>query len=187
MNGIETVYKAITFRSRLEARWAVFFDALGWDWVYEPFDADGYIPDFLINGENPILVEVKPAPTCLDLTVHVKRLEEALRNWTHDVLLVGTSPFIWADGFRCAGILLENELQYFYPHVWSSRNAAFAAGHAIWHQCNACNQVSVHHDKCSYASRPCGHFDGDHYLGGLQRDLERVWRDTVDATRWRHR
>ncbi|CAL9675620.1 hypothetical protein [Streptomyces griseomycini] len=33
---IETRYKAHRFRSRLEARWAVFFDALGVQWEYEP-------------------------------------------------------------------------------------------------------------------------------------------------------
>lgn len=33
---IETVYKGYRFRSRLEARWAVFFDAQGIEWEYEP-------------------------------------------------------------------------------------------------------------------------------------------------------
>lgn len=51
MNGaIETVYKGCRFRSRLEARWAVFFDALGIEWRYEEqgYEVDGhrYLPDF---------------------------------------------------------------------------------------------------------------------------------------------
>jgi len=36
---IETVYSDHLFRSRLEARWAVFFDYMGIKWVYEP---EGY-------------------------------------------------------------------------------------------------------------------------------------------------
>ncbi len=36
---IETVYNGYKFRSRLEARWAVFFDAAGIKYIYEP---DGY-------------------------------------------------------------------------------------------------------------------------------------------------
>lgn len=32
---IQTRYKGYHFRSRLEARWAVFFDALGIAWKYE--------------------------------------------------------------------------------------------------------------------------------------------------------
>lgn len=47
---IETRYRGYRFRSRLEARWAVFFDTIGWEWEYEKegFDLDGklYLPDF---------------------------------------------------------------------------------------------------------------------------------------------
>ena len=54
IKAIETKYKGYRFRSRLEARWAVFFDALGLDWEYEPegFDlGDGvwYLPDFRVK------------------------------------------------------------------------------------------------------------------------------------------
>jgi len=56
IKAIETKYKGYRFRSRLEARWAVFFDALGIAWEYEPegYDlGDGvwYLPDFYFpNG-----------------------------------------------------------------------------------------------------------------------------------------
>ena len=51
---IETNYRGYRFRSRLEARWAVFFDALGTEWHYEPegFHLEhkgvqvNYLPDF---------------------------------------------------------------------------------------------------------------------------------------------
>lgn len=36
MKAIETRYRGHRFRSRLEARWAVFFDAAGVTWEYEP-------------------------------------------------------------------------------------------------------------------------------------------------------
>lgn len=49
---IETHYNGYKFRSRLEARWAVFFDVLGIKYEYEPegFDVDGikYLPDFYL-------------------------------------------------------------------------------------------------------------------------------------------
>ena len=38
MKAIETEYNCYKFRSRLEARWAVFFDALGWEYEYEKPD-----------------------------------------------------------------------------------------------------------------------------------------------------
>jgi hypothetical protein len=61
VNSIPTVYKSIRFRSRLEARWAAFFDLIGWRWFYEPIDLKGYIPDFIIQfPKRQLLVEVKP-------------------------------------------------------------------------------------------------------------------------------
>lgn len=55
MKSIDTEWHGKRFRSRLEARWAVLFEALCIEWEYEPegfeFD-DGtrYLPDFLLHG-----------------------------------------------------------------------------------------------------------------------------------------
>ena len=53
--------RGIQFRSRLEAQWASVFEQLMWNWEYEPFDMNGYIPDFIItfNNGKELLVEVK--------------------------------------------------------------------------------------------------------------------------------
>lgn len=52
IKAIDTIYKGYKFRSRLEARWAVFFDAVKvkWDYEVEGFDCDGvwYLPDFIL-------------------------------------------------------------------------------------------------------------------------------------------
>lgn len=63
MKAIETRYAGCRFRSRLEARWAVFFDALGMRWEYEPegFELPSgarYLPDFWLP-DNRKWVEVK--------------------------------------------------------------------------------------------------------------------------------
>lgn len=52
---IETVYKGYRFRSRLEARWAIYLDHAGWVWEYEPqgytlSNGKKYLPDFLVSG-----------------------------------------------------------------------------------------------------------------------------------------
>lgn len=52
------------FRSRTEARWAVFFDAIGLRWEYEPQgyrldDGTWYLPDFWLPGMR-LWAEVKP-------------------------------------------------------------------------------------------------------------------------------
>ena len=51
IKAIETSYNGYRFRSRLEARWAVFFDAIGLDWEYENegyvlSDSTKYLHDF---------------------------------------------------------------------------------------------------------------------------------------------
>ena len=61
---IETKYKGYRFRSRLEARWAVFFDAIGIEWEYEPEgfdlgDAGWYLPDFYLPVQGA-WIEIKP-------------------------------------------------------------------------------------------------------------------------------
>lgn len=61
---IETIYSGYRFRSRLEARWAVFFDAAKIKYQYEPqgFEAeDGtrYLPDFYLPDFD-VYAEVKP-------------------------------------------------------------------------------------------------------------------------------
>jgi hypothetical protein len=50
---IETKYNGYNFRSRTEARWAVFFDALEVDYQYEPNgfklpNGEYYLPDFYL-------------------------------------------------------------------------------------------------------------------------------------------
>jgi len=62
MKSIDTTYKGYRFRSRTEARWAVFFDSLGLRWTYEQegYDLEGlyYLPDFWIEALD-CWVEVK--------------------------------------------------------------------------------------------------------------------------------
>jgi hypothetical protein len=67
MKAIETSYKGYKFRSRLEARWAVFFDSLGLEWEYETegFNLENglyYLPDFYLPNfiGRKAWIEVKP-------------------------------------------------------------------------------------------------------------------------------
>lgn len=64
-----TEYNGVIFRSRLEARWAAFFDLAEWEWEYEPIDIVGWTPDFRVKfpcghsecgGSHTLLIEVKP-------------------------------------------------------------------------------------------------------------------------------
>ena len=67
ISAIQTTYKGYRFRSRLEARWAVFFDALEIKWQYEPQGYEKemyydkkimYLPDFYLP-DSKLYIEVK--------------------------------------------------------------------------------------------------------------------------------
>ena len=60
---IPTYYAGRWFRSRLEARWAIAFDALGYGWVSEPERVTKlpYLPDFWLPDFG-VHVEVKWGP-----------------------------------------------------------------------------------------------------------------------------
>lgn len=62
---IETLYNGYRFRSRLEARWAVFFDTLNVEYTYEPEgivlqNGEYYLPDFYLP-KLETFVEIKPS------------------------------------------------------------------------------------------------------------------------------
>lgn len=104
---IETEYNGYKFRSRLEARWAVFFDSLKIKYEYEPEgfefgDGTRYLPDFYLP-EFDLYVEIKP----FDQSVvrHVgdgNEWEEKCRSFRdetgHSILLCYSDPA--SDSFK---------------------------------------------------------------------------------------
>lgn len=99
--AIETRYQGYRFRSRLEARYAVFFTVLGIAWEYEAegFDlgANGwYLPDFRLAVPNfePVYVEVKPKHQQAD---QYWRKARALAASGVNVLLLGGDPGMRSD------------------------------------------------------------------------------------------
>lgn len=83
IRALPTEYAGILFRSRTEARWAHFYDALNITWEYERegFDIDGvnYLPDFWlpeqerwveVKGVRPTLLEQEKCQWLADGTGH---------------------------------------------------------------------------------------------------------------------
>jgi hypothetical protein len=90
-DGIPTIYKGRQYRSRLEARWGCMFDLMGWPFEYEPFDLEGWAPDFLIKGHTRLLVEVRPV---VDFPKDVAREMVVAAHgaqWTGELLILGAS------------------------------------------------------------------------------------------------
>lgn len=186
--AITTTYRGIEYRSRLEARWAAFFTGLGWTFTYEPFDGDGYIPDFIIHGSAPLLVEVKPAATDEEYRAATTKSVAGLKHhWGRDILIVGLTPtpdmyngFDFGFDAPQAGLLGEQIGPVGNPEwIWQP-------GH--WFRCLNCGSIAIHHPEMSFHGRPCGCYKGDNYLGHLgRRTIEDVWANACNDVKWRGR
>jgi len=92
IKAIETHYKGYRFRSRLEARWAVFFDHAGIKWDYEvegyELPSGWYLPDFWLPQVN-MWAEVKYKP--FD-EIEIRKCVELSTGTGHPCLLLDGSP-----------------------------------------------------------------------------------------------
>jgi len=91
LKAIETVYNGYRFRSRLEARWAVFFQTVGikWDYEIEGFELPNgvrYLPDFWLSDLNTWL-EIKPQEPSELEKLNVRMLR---RNGNRAGIVIGT-------------------------------------------------------------------------------------------------
>jgi len=160
VKAIETRYKGYRFRSRLEARWAVFFDALGLDWVYEPEGyTDGkinYLPDFYISvsgSDNGFFVEIKPTSPTLD---EWGKIGPAIMSTHKSVFfLIGqpqmltvkhTSGGIRLNGAIAAGATYHSDTdrQVFNPHHPQYPNVIMMPTVQTWCVSNASNAITLY-------------------------------------------
>ena len=105
VKAIETKYGGCRFRSRTEARWAVFFDALGLKWEYEKegfeLPSGWYLPDFWIP-EWRAWVEVKGKEPTHQEQAPAQELCEALHQ---RVMVVIGTPEAGAEQIQSAMLL----------------------------------------------------------------------------------
>jgi hypothetical protein len=117
--GIKTYGpRGILFRSLAEARWAYIFDILNFEWKYEPFELNGYIPDFIINthtGFNELLIEIKGGESSINNLD--KYLDKIIKSgWEKYILILPSQP--QTDGL--AGIFYDindNNIKKFYLNI----------------------------------------------------------------------
>lgn len=156
IKAIDTLYKGYKFRSRLEARWAVFFDALELEWEYEPEgfvvgDGINYLPDFRVTwnpGEQTHFVEIKPlGPISPDDLLKIALL--SANNLPID--LIHGNPWATFLGYR-EGIELEYTISSPYdPYI----------GECVFVICRRCGKLGwesrcYHYDKYAYEEESVG-------------------------------
>lgn len=147
---IETVYKGYRFRSRLEARWAVFFDVMGIKWEYEPegfelSDGSLYLPDFYLT-ESKAFFEAKGIMSETDK----QKINTFIRGAKRPVT-IGYSgmEFEACDNWKC-----EDEPKY----------ELVTKGESLLWRCRECGGISFMGTNGLYTCPCCGYWDGDHQV-----------------------
>lgn len=200
--AIETKYRGMLFRSRLEARWAAFFDRAGWHWEYEPFDLHGWVPDFAIRAPSgparkPVLVEVKPI-----LEMHgptIERIERAISasGLDYEALLLGSSIVTDdAQRFAYVGWLGEHDLDDNGASVGVLNFApALLVDHSSlrdWEEsARRCGSMTLdfYHEDGFFGCRMSGFYDGNTVESHLAEydDVQEYWGRAHAATQYRPR
>ena len=161
IKAIDTIYRGYRFRSRLEARWAVFMDAINVRFEYEgegfAFDGVAYLPDFFLPDMNCFL-EIKPT----DPSEEEARKAELLCEHT------GKNVYILVGQPSCPD-------SGDYPNHWYGNNSRMHAyecyetpdpphetrvsqdSHYLWCQCPECGKMGIEFDgRAERLSCGCG-------------------------------
>lgn len=159
IKAIETVYKGYRFRSRAEARWAVFFDAAGIKYLYEPegvklSDDTLYLPDFYLP-ESETWFEVKGV---LD-DVDKHKVEQLMKDTGHGAV-IGYSDLTFQAS----------------DQWWSTDFTLTDKSSSVLCRCKKCGKLWFMGYAGSYRCRCCGHYTGDdHFIVCVEGDGDSVW------------
>ena len=184
LKAIETRYKGYRFRSRLEARWAVFFDALGVPWEYEKegyrLPSGLYLPDFWLPKQ-ACWIEVKgdePSDLELQLASELGEKTESRAFVFHGSLFLpddsfsppapsayfdGDYPYCWCECLQCrsVGISFDGRSDrlpckecYFCAMRRKGDTENPCPKHGEGDDTNGCRRVSPNLDKGYSAASP---------------------------------
>lgn len=147
-----TTYNGVRFRSRLEARWAVFWDELGVKWEYEPqtfkfLDGKQYTPDFWIV-DLALWVEIKPS-------AKIAREEKAdskcsqLAYVTGGLVYLDQSGMTWPIEEYCeyTGLRIPPgswiySVLFLYAKCWPE-DYIFESENHYWATCSNCGKIGI--------------------------------------------
>lgn len=159
IKAIKTNYNGILFRSKTEARWAVFFDSLGVEYRYEPYYEEvgndylsfNYLPDFYLQQQD-IYIEIKPGKPC-----HTEERKAAF--WCKDiheiVILFNLNP---------PTEKLENGWLYYFPNI---KQISTVRDSYWWGECPKCGHIDI--AEYAYITS-CGCHDIDFYNNLFEKE-----------------
>lgn len=158
---IETSYGGCRFRSRLEARWAVFFDSLRIPWQYEP---EGYVVDhvpYLVDfylPEHQLYLEMKPAffDDCGDFVYPDKDVLHKVA-WVAETNGRRGAVICGVPGYESSG----GNITPYGPYQGFAADCWF-----YWCECPNCGSIGFHYQ---------GNWGQNAHSPGCDRDRVRKW------------
>ena len=173
--GIPTFYKGIQFRSRLEAQWAATLDLLEWEWDYEPFDCKGWIPDFVLKGALPILLDAKPVATFAECAAFGQKIVDSEPPYPVAIVGAGRLPLEGTNccigSFVAVGPDKDHPMALFDGHDLSIGKCCGKRDGMVWStewggwHCGICGDWGkIYHD--------------------FRREFDDLWRRAKEESRW---
>jgi hypothetical protein len=175
MKALETQYNGFRFRSRMEARWAVFMDALSVPFHYEPeaYDLDGlfYLPDFYLPVQG-VFMEVKsPEADPVDW----KKAEQLARFTGKKVFVICEPPTIPRfENFAEGGFTMLSAFEDEDGNIVVGEDL-----NHLWCECPRCHRAEIQYDgradrigcKCRKSEHgDRGHnYDSDQLIAAYQK------------------
>jgi len=142
-----TWYNNYYFRSKLEAKWAVFFDLMKIKWEYEPepftcddgsqYTPDFHLPDVYLRDEKGIYVEIKPDG--FNDRYFIGRITSSLKN-QNLILLVGDPMRSIVDVH-----IMENHNEQLQP--WPD-------DYMVFMYCDSCRVAKFEYNEGNYYNCP---------------------------------
>lgn len=200
------VYRDRQYSTRLEARWAAFFDLIGWRHAYVPLRLSGRGRVFVLSGvEQQVIAQVLPI-TLFRASVAAKVLravEKAPKFLDVDLLLLGEAPVkggTWDhsdrvgmgapedyDSATLLGWLCERNAVGHARNQWGEAIAGWAGP---WNGLPPRPTVfDFAHQRCSYVGRMTGlclrWADGKPLRppAGGHKELHNFWMEAGDAVK----
>ena len=184
IHAIPTRYKGVQYRSRLEARWAAWFDLIGWHVEYEPVDFNGWIPDFAILEAELVYVEIKPT--------HLFPAEAAIKidraDCYEDVLILGNTLDIIPIDSASRDINLFGWLGEWIDTSETLDTRSWGeAAIGVW---ESQNRPGFCHSSQSYRDRITGGYDGGCWGDDCASNdiaaqvIREYWRHAGNLVQW---
>jgi len=159
-----------------------------WSWVYEPLDADGWIPDFLIRGPWPFLVEVGPCATHDEYVTKGEKARDAyptvptMHGPPGDQVRLDV-PERWTLVAGITPVYEEPRWLAVAAGWWAVDGLGQTDGSAQWYRCDECGRLGV--DSPDYGSylRPCGHVIPTRWAPGSP--IFDRWAEAGNLVQWR--